>query len=115
MNLKKLLSPKSIAVIGASEKPGFGLSTCKNLLRSSRQEHIYFIHPKREAVLGKKCYKSISELPEHMFREMSHFFSVYKALEGKEAVAGDVNGREAAVEIIKSALKHYDECFGGKK
>ncbi len=66
MNLKKLLSPKSIAVIGASEKPGFGLSTCKNLLRSSRQEHIYFIHPKREAVLGKKCYKSISELPEQV-------------------------------------------------
>ena len=55
MNLNKLLSPRSVAVIGASEKPGFGLSTCKNLLRSSRQEHLYFIHPKRESVLGKKC------------------------------------------------------------
>ncbi len=66
MNLNKLLSPRSVAVIGASEKPGFGLSTCKNLLRSSRQEHIYFIHPKRESVLGKKCYRSISELPEQV-------------------------------------------------
>ena len=66
MNLNKLLSPRSVAVIGASEKPGFGLSTCKNLLRSSRQEHIYFIHPKRESVLGKKCYRSIYELPEQV-------------------------------------------------
>lgn len=66
MNLEKLLRPRSVAVIGASEKPGFGLSTCKNLLRSSRQEHIYFIHPKRESVLGKRCYKSIEELPEQV-------------------------------------------------
>ena len=28
-------------------------------------------------------YKDISELPEHIMKEMSHFFSVYKALEGK--------------------------------
>ena len=59
--------------------------------------------------------QDIWELPGHIFDEMAHFFTVYKALEGKEAVAGDVNGREAAVEIIKSALTHYDECFGNKK
>ena len=60
-------------------------------------------------------YRDIMDLPDHLFDEMAHFFTVYKALEGKEAVAGDVNGREAAVEIIKSALAHYDECFGNKK
>ena len=60
-------------------------------------------------------YRDIMELPDHLFDEMAHFFTVYKALEGKEAVAGDVNGREAAVEIIKRALAHYDECFGNKK
>ena len=59
-------------------------------------------------------YRDIMDLPDHTFDEMAHFFTVYKALEGKEAVAGDVNGREAAVEIIKSALTHYDECFGNK-
>ena len=59
-------------------------------------------------------YRDIMDLPDHTFDEMAHFFTVYKALEGKEAVAGDVNGREAAVEIIKSALAHYDECFGNK-
>lgn len=64
MDLHNLLNPKSVAVIGASERPGFGLSTCTNLLKSKDTEHIYFIHPKHEEVLGRKCYKHISELPE---------------------------------------------------
>ena len=66
MNLEKLLRPKSVAVIGASDKPGFGLSTCENLIRSHRQEDIFFVHPKRESVLGKKCYKSIADLPQQV-------------------------------------------------
>lgn len=56
-------------------------------------------------------YKDISELPAHIFDEMTHFFSVYKALEGKETVAGEVNNREAAIKVIQGALDHYVECF----
>ena len=41
-------------------------------------------------------YKDIYDLPAHIFDEMAHFFSVYKNLEGREAVAGDVNDRTAA-------------------
>lgn len=55
MNLEKLLNPRSIAVVGASEKPGFGLSTCTNLLKSPKTDHIYFIHPHHESVLGKSA------------------------------------------------------------
>jgi len=56
-------------------------------------------------------YNDISELPLHVFEEMSHFFSVYKALEGKETVAGDVNNRPAAVDVIKNAIDAYIEKF----
>ena len=35
-------------------------------------------------------YQDISELPEHIFAEMRHFFNVYKALEDKDAVAGEI-------------------------
>ena len=59
-------------------------------------------------------YRDIMDLPDHTFDEMAHFFTVYKALEGKEAVAGDVNGRDAAVENNKTALAHYAECFANK-
>lgn len=56
-------------------------------------------------------YKDISELPQHIFDEMIHFFSVYKALENKETVAGEVNGRDAAIEVIDAALDSYIEKF----
>ena len=56
-------------------------------------------------------YHDISELPAHIFEEMSHFFTVYKALEGKQTVAGDVKGREDAVKVIQQALDHYIESF----
>ncbi|MBE6750093.1 MAG: inorganic diphosphatase [Ruminococcaceae bacterium] len=56
-------------------------------------------------------YKDISELPQHIFDEMIHFFSVYKALENKETVAGEVNGREAAIGVISAALDSYIDKF----
>ena len=56
-------------------------------------------------------FRDLMELPGHIFDEMAHFFTVYKALEGKEAVAGDVNGRSAAVAIIQEAIDHYKECY----
>lgn len=56
-------------------------------------------------------YKDISELPRHLFDEVSHFFSVYKTLEGKETVAGDVKGREEAQKVIQAAIANYKDNF----
>ena len=49
-------------------------------------------------------YKDISDLPEHIFDEMTHFFTVYKALENKETAATGVQGREQADKCIEDAL-----------
>ena len=56
-------------------------------------------------------YKSIDELPNHIFDEMSHFFSVYKALEGKETAVNEVRGPDAAIKIIKDAIDNYVEFY----
>lgn len=56
-------------------------------------------------------YRDLMELPSHTFDEMAHFFTVYKSLEGKQTVAGDVNDRTAAVGIIREAIAHYKDCF----
>ena len=67
MNLNKLLKPTSVAVIGASEKEGFGGDVCRNILSYVEdRSHVYFIHPKRESVFGVPCYKSISDVPENV-------------------------------------------------
>ena len=57
-------------------------------------------------------YTDISELPKHIFEEMTHFFSVYKALENKETVVDEVKGKGEAVKIIEAAIKSYKEKFG---
>ncbi|MDY4788644.1 MAG: inorganic diphosphatase [Bacilli bacterium] len=57
------------------------------------------------------CYKDISELPKHQFDEISHFFTVYKQLEGKETVVKETLGREEAVRIIDKCIKNYKEKF----
>ncbi len=67
MNLNKLLKPTSVAVIGASEREGFGGDVCRNILSYVEdRSHVYFIHPKRDSVFGVPCYKSISDVPENV-------------------------------------------------
>lgn len=56
-------------------------------------------------------YTNIDELPKHIFEEMRHFFSVYKELEGKQTAVNEASGREAAVEIIQTAIDNYVEKF----
>lgn len=56
-------------------------------------------------------YKDISELPQHVFEEMKHFFSVYKSLEDKETVVDEIQNREKAIEIIKSSIDNYVAKF----
>ena len=56
-------------------------------------------------------YHDVSELPAHLFTEISHFFSVYKNLEGKETVVDELRDREAAREVIQKCLDAYIEKF----
>lgn len=59
-------------------------------------------------------YTDISQLPPHIFEEMKHFFTVYKSLEHKETAVDEVQNREMAVSIIKSAIESYKNKFGGE-
>ena len=56
-------------------------------------------------------YKEISELPAHIFDEMKHFFSVYKALEHKDTVINDIRGVDESKETIESCIERYIECY----
>lgn len=56
-------------------------------------------------------YKSIDELPRHIFDEMRHFFEVYKNLEHKTTAVDEVSGREDSLRIIQSAIDNYNRNF----
>jgi acetate---CoA ligase (ADP-forming) len=60
-----LLYPKSIAVIGASDRPGnLGGDTVERLLRFRFPGPVWAVNPNGGTVRGIACHRSIAELPE---------------------------------------------------
>ncbi|WP_066717492.1 acetate--CoA ligase family protein [Sphingomonas pituitosa] len=64
MDLARLLTPRSVAIVGASEKPGaLGATVLANLVRHGFAGDIHLINPKRETIEGRPCLASIDQLP----------------------------------------------------
>ncbi len=62
--LKRLLSPKSIAIIGASERMGsLAATTHHQLVHRGFDGEIYSVNPKYPLLFGKTCYDSLKQLP----------------------------------------------------
>lgn len=59
--------------------------------------------------------QSMDELPEHVFAEIRHFFTVYKQLENKQTAVREMFTRDEAIEIIREAIHAYDVTFGDRK
>jgi len=59
-------------------------------------------------------YTDISELPSHVFDEITHFFEVYKQLENKYTLVKEILGKEEAQKAIEQAIIAYEEKFGNK-
>jgi len=63
-SMTRIMQPKSLAVIGASDETGkIGNSVMKNLINGGYQGTIYPIHPKAEEIMGRKAYKSVKDVP----------------------------------------------------
>jgi acetyltransferase len=63
--LDVFFSPKSVAVVGATENPGsVGRTILWNLMTSPFGGTVFPVNPKRPSVLGVKAYPSLSEIPE---------------------------------------------------
>jgi acetyl coenzyme A synthetase (ADP forming)-like protein len=62
--MRRIMQPEAVAVIGASPEDGkIGNSVMKNLINGGYQGAIYPIHPRADEILGKKCYKSVMDIP----------------------------------------------------
>jgi acetyltransferase len=63
-NLEYALRPSSIAVIGASDRPGSaGQKVTENVLGGGFAGQVYLINPHHKKVAGRKCFASIAALP----------------------------------------------------
>ena len=66
--LHHLLAPRSVAVIGASEREGaLGRFVFENMqnngFQSAHEGVLYAVNPKYRTVFGEKCYRAIDDLP----------------------------------------------------
>jgi acyl-CoA synthetase (NDP forming) len=64
MPLDALLRPRSIAVLGASERPSIGRALMESATRLGFDGTMYPINPRYPEVLGQRCYPSVADLPE---------------------------------------------------
>ncbi len=63
-NLNALFSPATIALIGASNRPGsVGAVLAKNLFDAGFEGPILTVNPKERAICSNLCYHTIGELP----------------------------------------------------
>ena len=62
-NLKSLVDPKSIAVVGASrDRKKLGRLVLDNILKNGYKGKIYPVNPKAGRVANLKCYSSVSDI-----------------------------------------------------
>jgi acetyl-CoA synthetase len=60
-----LLEPRSIAVVGANDRPGsYGDIVLRNLARAGFGGDVWGVNPRRSEVHGRPCVPSVAELPE---------------------------------------------------
>src|SRR6266542_1856465 len=65
--LRRVLYPRSVAIIGASRKPGsVGDAIVRNLLECGFRGPIYAINPSATDVRGLKCVRSLGDVPSQV-------------------------------------------------
>ena len=65
--LSALFVPESVAIIGATDRPGtVGRTVLSNLIESPFRSKVYPVNPSHSELLGLKAYKSIGDIPEQV-------------------------------------------------
>ena len=124
--LNGLIKPNSVAVIGASAKPGkIGYEVVDNLLAGKYQGKIFPINPKESEILGQKAYKSVLDVPDTIDAAVVTVPAkiVPEAIEecGKKGVKGiiliasgfsEVGNRELEESLVKIAHQYNMRILG---
>jgi acetyltransferase len=104
--LDPIFSPRSVAVIGASERASsVGRAVLWSLVSSPFGGTVYPVSDKRASVLGIKAYRSVSEIPEPV--DLAVIVTPAETVPGivGECVAASVGG----VIVISAGFKEHGE------
>ncbi|HSR26034.1 MAG TPA: CoA-binding protein, partial [Candidatus Eisenbacteria bacterium] len=63
--VRRMLEPRSVAVVGASARPGsFGERLTVEVLRSPLAPRVHLVHPSHAEVLGRRCLPTLADVTE---------------------------------------------------
>jgi acetyltransferase len=100
--LDALFVPDSVAVIGATERPGtVGRTVLTNLIEGSFRSKVYAVNPSHSEVLGLKAYKSIGDIPE----QVDLAVVVTPALTVAHVIGECVDARVKAAVVISAGFR----------
>jgi acetyltransferase len=100
--LDVFFSPKTVAVIGATENPGtVGRTVLWNLVTSPFGGTVYPVNPKRPSVLGVKAYPTVSDIPESV--DLAVIITPPASIPGLIKECGE-NGVQGAI-VISAGFK----------
>src|SRR6185312_14454956 len=105
--LDAIFAPRSVAVIGASERPGsVGRSVLWSLVSSPFGGTVYPVSEKRQSVLGIKAYGSVSEIPE----QVDLAVVVTPAATVPAIIEECVSARVGGTIVISAGFKEHGEA-----
>lgn len=127
-NIDSIFYPKSIAIIGASRKPGsVGHSLLANIIDSRFQGIVYPVNPNAKGILGIKCYPDVMSIPDDVDLAViivpARFVSSILEECGKKKIRGAIiisagfkeiggNGAELEEEVKKITQKYGISLVG---
>ncbi|PWF45383.1 bifunctional acetate--CoA ligase family protein/GNAT family N-acetyltransferase [Massilia glaciei] len=95
-NLEHLFAPRSVAVIGASDRPrSVGATVLHNLREGGFKGAIYAVNPKHRTLDGQTCYGTAAQLPE--IPELAIICTPPATVPGIIAQLGELGTRAAIV------------------
>src|SRR5204862_1487378 len=99
-SLEKLLNPRSIAIVGASDRIGPGYNAWKALEHVGYQGRVYLVNPNRPELLGQKAYPSLHDIDG----EVDAVFVAVKAESVQEVAAQAVEKGAGGMAILSSGF-----------
>ncbi len=63
-SIHKMLNPRSIAVVGATERMQYGGRFLRSVMEAGDRVNVYPVNPRYDELLGLPCYPSVADLPE---------------------------------------------------
>jgi acyl-CoA synthetase (NDP forming) len=105
MSLERLLRPRSIAIVGASDKVGPGFNAVKALEFVGFDGAVHLVNPNRPELLGRKTFRTLAEVPgpiDAVFVAISHELVLDVV---KQAAAKKAGG----LAILSSGFGESDE------